>query len=157
MTDFTSIPREITPPAGLDRKIARELRRQGLLQRRRLLPYLAAAAAVMAVIAVWQVRPAKTSPNYILLLYESPQFHGGNRAEYGQWARQMRPLIAGGEELGTTELMMAGSNTPLPNSTPKLAGYFLIDAADDASATRVARACPHLRHGGAVVLRKIVQ
>jgi hypothetical protein len=156
MTDLSSIPRMITPPPELEQKIARELRRQGLLHRRRMTFAYLAAAIVIALI-VWQVRPAKPSPNYILLLYESPQFMGGNRAEYGQWARQMQPLIAGGEELGATELAVAGNNTPLPNTTPKLAGYFLIDADDDAGAMRVARACPHLKHGGAVVLRKIVQ
>jgi hypothetical protein len=156
MTDLSSIPREITPPPELERRIARELRQQGLLRRRRMLPYLA-AAAVIAIVILWQVRPTTPAPNYILLLYESPQFTGGNRAEYGQWARQMRPLIAGGEELGATALAMAGSTTQLPSTAPKLAGYFLIDAADDAGAMRVARACPHLRHGGAVVLRKIVQ
>lgn len=158
MNDLSSIPREITPPPELERKIARELRRQGLLRRRPMALFAVAAAALIAVIAVWQMRPATPTPNYILLLYESPQFTGGNRAEYGQWAGQMQPLIAGGEELGTGNVLaVAGNNTPLPNATPKLTGYFLIDAADDAGAMRVARACPHLRHGGAVVLRKIVQ
>ncbi|HJQ35742.1 MAG TPA: hypothetical protein VKB93_01255 [Thermoanaerobaculia bacterium] len=145
------IPRELPPPPGLDRKIAHELRRQGLLRRRPTFAYLAAAAALV-VLVVWFVRPAPPAPNYILLLYESPRFTGGNRAEYGQWARQMRPLIVGGEELGSQDVF---ANVPEP--APKLAGYFLIDAADDAGAMRVARACPHLRHGGAVVLRKIVQ
>ena len=158
MNDLSSIPREITPPPELERKIALELRRQGLLRRRPVALFAVAAAALIAAIAIWQTRPAPPpAPNYILLLYESPQFSGGNREEYGQWARQMQPLIAGGEELGPTQLAVAGKNTPLPNMVPKLTGYFLIDAADDAGAMRVARACPHLRHGGAVVLRKIVQ
>ena len=149
---MNDIPRELPPPPGLDRKIAQELRRQGLLRRRPTFAYLAAAAAALVVIIVWFARPAPPAPNYILLLYESPQFTGGNRAEYGQWARQMRPLIVGGEELGSQDVF---ANVPEP--APRPAGYFLIHAADDAGAMRVARACPHLRHGGAVVLRKIVQ
>lgn len=149
---MNSIPREIAPPPELEQKIARELRRQGLLRdRRRVLPYLA-AAAVLAIVIVWQLRPAPPAPNYILLLYESPQFSGGNRAEYGQWARQMRPLIVGGEELGSRDVF-----ANVPTTTPRPAGYFLIDAADDAAAARVAQVRTGPRHGGAVVLRKIVQ
>jgi len=159
--DLSSLPRELAPPPGLDRRIARELRQQGLLRNRRPLFAWLAAAAAAAVIAgvLWSARPAPPpSARYILLLYESPQFQGGNREEYGKWARQMAPLIAGGEELGSSDVFaVAGSNTRVPDATPRLAGYFLLAAGDDASATRVARACPHLQHGGAVVLRKIVQ
>lgn len=157
--DLSSVPREIAPPRGLDRQIAAELKRRGLLRRRRIAPYAAAAVVAAALIAVaLMYRPAPSpSPHYILFLYETPQFSGGNRAEYGQWARSMRPYIAGGEELaGNDVLAMSGATTPLPGAVPRLAGYFLIDARDDTTATRIARACPHLRHGGAVVLRKIV-
>jgi hypothetical protein len=156
--DLSSLPRELTPPPGLDRQIARELRQRGLLRNRRaLFAWLAAAAVIAAVL--WYARPAPPpSARYILLLYESPQFQGGNRAEYGKWARQMAPLIAGGEELGTSDVLaVAGSNTRVPDTTPRLAGYFLLAAGDDAGAARIARACPHLKHGGAVVLRRIVQ
>jgi hypothetical protein len=102
-------------------------------------------------------RQAPVQANYVLLLYESPQFTGGSHDEYAAWARQMQPLIVGGEELADgTVLAMNGASTRVPQTTEHLAGYFLIDAKDDAAAARVARACPHLRHGGAIVLRRIV-
>jgi hypothetical protein len=90
-------------------------------------------------------------PNYILLLYDTPQLSGGSRAEYAAWARQIWPLVVGGEELDDRTVLALGGT-----STPPVAGYFLICANDDAAAARAARMCPHLRHGGAVVLRRIV-
>ena len=153
------LPRESVPPPELKSAIEKQLRRERLLRSRRMpLIALAAALAATAITVVLFMRQA-TPPkaNYILLLYESPQFAGGNRGEYGDWARHMSPLIVGGEELDQVPLLaVAGSNTPAPSQQPRLAGYFLIGAPDAATAERVARACPHLRHGGAVVLRKIL-
>ena len=154
------LPRSIDPPPELRDQIAAQLRRQGLLRRRRPLVFLLPALAAAAIVAFLLFRPAAPprEPGYILLLFESPQFTGGSREEYGKWARQMAPLVAGGEELGTQDVTkIAGAVTPLPPESSRLAGYFLIDAPDDARAAAVARACPHLRHGGAVVLRKIVR
>lgn len=153
------LPRTIDPPPELKERVAAALRRNGLLRRRRRLAFLLPAAAAAILIAVFfLLRPdPPPSPNYILLLYDTPQVTGGNRQEYAQWARAMSPLIAGGEELGEHDVMTrAGSLTPLPPDTSRLAGYFLIAAPDDARAAAVAAQCPHLAHGGAVVLRKIV-
>lgn len=153
------LSQESVPPPELRSAIAAQLRRSGLLRTRRT-PILAIAAALtaVAIAAVLLLRhPAPPQANYVLLLYESPQFTGGNRAEYSAWAKHMRPRIVGGEELDHAPLLaVAGSNTPAPPSQPRLAGYFLLSAPDDAEAQRVARACPHLQHGGAVVLRKIL-
>jgi hypothetical protein len=63
----------------------------------------------------------------------------------------MKPLVVGGEELGGGVLAV----NP-PKTDQQLAGYFLISAGDDATAARVARACPHLKHGGGVVLKRIL-
>ena len=140
--------KEIDPPKALEDRIIRQLRREGLLRRRNYWPYAAIAAAVVLLL-VWPRNEARA--NYILLLYESPQFQGGNREEYSNWARSMRPRIVGGEELDKTDVLATA-----PQSDVRLAGFFLIAARDDAQATAVARACPHLRHGGSVVLRRIV-
>lgn len=141
--------RETVPPPELKSQIAAQLRRAGFLRRGSRVPlFLAATAAAIAIVFLMH-RPPK--PNYILLLYDTPQLSGGSREEYTAWARQMRPLIVGGEELDNRTVLMLGRT-----STPPVAGYFLIRANDDAAAARVARQCPHLRHGGAVVLRRIV-
>jgi hypothetical protein len=147
-----NLPREIAPRPDIEAVIVKRLRRDGLLRSR--MPWLAVAAAAIIAFAgalLW-LRPYATSPqpHYILLLYEGPQFSGGSRQEYAQWARNMRPLVAGGEELSKTTVMSIGTKPD------ELAGYFLIDARDDATAERVARACPHLKHGGAVILRRIM-
>ena len=149
-----NMPREIAPPPEIRDAVALRLRRNRLLRARR--PWLGiAAAALLAVTALvlWiELRPAATpQPRYILLLYEGPQFSGGSHEEYAQWARSMRPLVVGGEELSNNALMTIGTKADT------LAGYFLIDARDDATAERVARACPHLKHGGGVILRRIMQ
>ena len=148
---MTELPREIQPPAEVRRRIERQLRGTGMLRSRT--QWYAIAAAVVVVIAaalLWMRAPKPPQPNYILLLYESAQFTGGSHAEYARWAQDMRPLVVGGEELGKDVASIG------PGAQTAPAGYFLIDAKDDAAALRVARACPHLRHGGAVVLRRIV-
>ena len=147
-----NLPREIAPPPELRDATVRKLRRNGLLRTRT--PWLAIAASV-AIIAIggallWRHEQQPPQPNYILLLYESPQFSGGSHAEYSKWARDMRPLIVGGEELSKSAVLSIGTNPD------ELAGYFLINARDVAAAERVARACPHLKHGGAVILRRIM-
>jgi hypothetical protein len=141
--------REAAPPPELKSQIAAQLRRAGFLRGRSRVPlFLAAAAAAIAMVFLMH-RPPK--PNYILLLYDTPQMSGGSRAEYAAWARQMEPLVVGGEELDRRTVVVLGGT-----STAPVAGYFLIRANDDVAAERVARQCPHLRHGGAVVLRRIV-
>jgi hypothetical protein len=35
-------------------------------------------------------------------------------------------------------------------------GYFVISARDADEARRIAATCPHLRHGGRIVLRRVV-
>jgi hypothetical protein len=42
-----------------------------------------------------------------------------------------------------------------PPGEPRLAGYFLIRAADQRTALEIARSCPHARYGGRIVLREI--
>jgi hypothetical protein len=161
--DLSSLDRETNPSPDLERAIVRSLRRGGWLRKPPLLELGGwAAAALVAAVAfflfVHQQHATRTqSPQYILLLYESPQFRGGSHSEYAAWARRLRPRIAGGEELAPRDVAaIRGASTPLPSDVPRVAGYFLIDAPDDASAVQLARACPHVRHGGSVVLRRIV-
>ena len=149
--ELSSLAKEMTPPPELRAGIARQLRRAGLLRSRTPMFAAAAAIAVAIGIAIFATHHPPARANYILLLYDTPRTVGGSRAEYAAWARNMRPLVVGGEELGDAMLLALPSQP-----SEHVAGYFLIDAKDDASAARVARACPHLRHGGAIVLRRIV-
>jgi len=145
------LPREIVPPAHLRPLILARLRYAGAVRRSRAPWYAAFASLILTIAAIIVFSSGPAQPHYILLLYESPNFSGGSREEYSAWARKMRPLVVGGEELGAAVLAV----NP-PRTGEQLAGYFLINARDDATAARVARTCPHLKHGGGVVLKRLL-
>jgi hypothetical protein len=49
----------------------------------------------------------------------------------------------------------SAGGAPLPPGEARLAGYFLIRAADRRTALEIARSCPHVRYGGRIVVREI--
>jgi hypothetical protein len=50
----------------------------------------------------------------------------------------------------------AGERAEVPAGAPgEPTGFFLVRAGDLAEAERIARDCPHLRHGGEVALRPV--
>jgi hypothetical protein len=81
-------------------------------------------------------------------------------AEYRAWATKLRASgsLVSAEKLADAPVTMLAANTTteLPHDTPEeLGGFFLIQVADSAEAFRIARECPHLRHGGTVQVRRI--
>ena len=81
-------------------------------------------------------------------------------AEYGAWARRLAAegSLVMAEKLADEPLTMlvANGSVDVPrNTADELGGFFLIQAADSAEAYRIARECPHLKHGGTVQLRRI--
>ena len=82
-------------------------------------------------------------------------------AEYSAWAMRLREsgALVNAEKLADDPVTMlsAAGATELPHgSSDELGGFFLIQAADSAEAFRIARECPHLKHGGTVQVRRIV-
>lgn len=80
-------------------------------------------------------------------------------AEYRAWAMRLREsgALVLAEKLADDPLTMltAAGATQMPrNTADELGGFFLIQA-DSAEAFRIARECPHLRHGGSVQVRRI--
>ena len=80
-------------------------------------------------------------------------------AEYKAWAMRLRDsgALVSAEKLAANPVTMlsASGATELPRGTAdELGGFFLIQA-DSAEAYRIARECPHLRHGGTVQVRRI--
>ena len=144
---------EVALPPQLEDNIVRALRREHLLRRSRKVP-IAIAAVVAAVIAVFTI-PRHAPPaasQYMLLLYDTPTLAPGDHApEYGKWARANGAHVVAGDELGV-QLATLGSM----REGEKLGGYFIISAASDAEAMRIARDCPHVRNGGALAIRKII-
>jgi hypothetical protein len=158
------------PPPGMEDAIVAALTRQGLIGNRRGLPRVAvlavAAAAILAAV-VWlrmpnRQAPAPTEPRFVLLLYAGDDAAGSSgpsrRQEYEAWARRIaeQGTRISGEELadGSDEVTLAGPAPEARLAEPR--GYFVISAPDAAAARQIASTCPHLQHGGRVVVRKIV-
>jgi hypothetical protein len=169
------------PPPELEQRVLATLTQRGLLAPRRrssrLGPWLRAAAAIAAGIALYAAgtlagrlssgRGVTTDPGprFALLLYGGSE-EGGEAAElarvneYRNWARGIaeRGRYIAGEKLDTlaldvTPIGASGGTTRGPEA---LAGFFIIGAANAAEAETFARSCPHLRHGGRIIVRAIV-
>jgi hypothetical protein len=143
----------------------------GTVQRRRRrqlwLPRLAAAAAVafFAYTAGW-LSHVPWSPDYLIVLYESPGGRPLPPAEERARVAEYRAWIAGvrskghamtGEELSDSRIVLRGggvARSSLP-ADGGISGYFLLRARSDADAVEMTRSCPHLLHGGVVEVRRI--
>lgn len=168
---------DAVPPPELKQQVTGSLKARGLLGGAgtgRRQPWLRAAAAVMllaggAAVGRLSVRSGAaalpdTRPQYMLLLYEDSSFAGRGDpqlvAEYGAWADSLARTgaLVSGEKLadeGGAVLHAAGIEAGTIPASAELAGYFIVSAASEEDALGIARACPHLRHGGFVALRRI--
>ena len=170
---------EEAPPAAMEDRLVSQLRRDGLLgrdTRRRVRLPLLAAAALVCLAAGWALgRRTPPTPvvvddrgQYLLLLYEDPGFEtapsveAARVEEYSRWAGALAASgrLAGAEKLSNDAItFFGGAEKPgeASSSTPGgfLAGFFLVRAGSDDEARQIARECPHLRHGGRVVVRPI--
>jgi hypothetical protein len=157
------------PPPQLEARVVAALKGEGLIRARRpSLPWLPAAAALLALALGFGVgrataRRGATPPEsrtFMLLLYPgaamdpSPAAEQARVQEYGQWARGLRARgqYASGEKL-TDEARVIGG-TP-DASASSLQGFFVIRAGSLDEAERIARSCPHRGHGGTIVLREV--
>jgi hypothetical protein len=175
------LPHEADPPPGLEDATVAALARRGLLRRgfrwrRRVAEWGLATAAAAALFAGGFLAgqrdgraPAGEPPRFVLLLYEGPEYrhtapgHEQDRVrEYATWAseRGARGELEAGEKLREdAEVVIrpdgsVAAEAPAPGAT-RLAGFFLIRAADDRAALAIARSCPHVRYGGSIVIREI--
>jgi hypothetical protein len=150
---MTDLPREIQPDPALERRVASTLVAAGLVRRRRPRPVWIAAAAAVVVLAIAApvLRPTHTlaqGNTYVLLLYQdstyrfAPRGHGAERvAELARWADSLysaRKLERGGHLVG-----------PGP-----IGGLFMIRAANDSDAARIAATCPFTKYGGRVEVKR---
>ena len=160
---LSALAPEVEPPAGLEERILRGLRENGSFRQAPQWGRLAAIAALLAAVfaAGWlsgRAVPPRASPDdrYVLLLYgdvAGPETE--LVSEYAAWARAAR---AGGRQLTGERLDSSATVLGGGGSDPAagLRGYFVFDASTMADAVAVARTHPHLRHGGRVVLRRIL-
>jgi hypothetical protein len=159
----------VDPPPGAYPEVVGRLRSRGLIGRPSPLGgwlLAAGAAAAAAAIAVTMMgRPVETR-EYLLLLEEPAGYQAARSdaeqrervREYGSWAGELsrdHHLISAGElEPGGSVLSPSASRALPPDATPT--GYFLIQAESLDAAERLARSSPHLRYGGAIVVRAVV-
>jgi hypothetical protein len=103
--------------------------------------------------------PARTTPSTPTQAAADSIAEQAIVAEYRAWALRLRDsgALVMAEKLADDPLTMltAAGATQMPrNTSDELGGFFLIQA-DSAEAFRIARECPHLRHGGTVQVRRI--
>ena len=148
---LAELPRERQPDPALEDRVVGAVfpRRRGWVW-----AGVAAAAAVLLLVVThpWS-RPAPIGDTYALLLtvdskYVSPPAGELRRREheYGLWAdslAKLGKLDLGGKLVGQGELPVDG--------------LFIIRAANDADAERIAATCPHFKYGGHVEVRRFIQ
>lgn len=180
---LSDLRRDLAPPDDLEGRVLMNLRQRGLLAPAgrgwardwRVVASLGVCAGL--AIGLWSgaalasrsggASPrAGSTPRFMLLLYEDAGYQAATNPsdrvrEYSEWAKslsQAGQLVAAdelgdhGEELGVAAA--TSLNIAQVGSQPR--GYFVIAASDDATAARVASTCPHLRHGGRIVMLPIV-
>lgn len=106
------------------------------------------------------------SERFLLVLHEPPGLMAdatsdeiaGLVEEYGAWARREREAgrLETGEKLADREgfELRALGATPLTEAGG-LGGYFVVRARDYDEALELARACPHIKYGGWIEVRRI--
>jgi len=169
---LAGLRQDADPPPELEASVVADLRRRGLLRpagsRRTRGAVPAAAAAVIAFalgIAVGLASrrpssPALASGRYVLLLEgadtPSAQEEARRVDEYRAWARKEAGAgrLVSGEKLEPWALAL-GAAAQVPAGGETVRGFFIIAARDDAEALAIAQGCPHLLHGGRVIVRKI--
>jgi hypothetical protein len=167
------------PPAWLEQRVVDSLRSRGLVASRtyKHFGWALAVAAVTACVFCFgagmlfrsrtgALPPTPTGNRYVLFLTHSSSVATSGTAEeialvqeYSAWAQRQRAsghLIAG-EKLNDASLELAGPQGLQETYTEdtSLGGYFVIAAPNFDDALAIARTCPHLKHGGTIVIRPI--
>jgi hypothetical protein len=128
-----------------------------------------AAGLVLFLAGSWWGRqgdrvPAAQGQRFALFLLEDSTFQGTEQvghdslvAEYSAWAGELAENgnLVMGEELGE-EAWPVGPTEPERSPAARITGFFILTAASEEAALALARSSPHLRYGGAIVVRPIV-
>jgi hypothetical protein len=152
---MTDLSRERQPDPALEGRVVSALVASGLIRHRRSrvpIWLAAAAAALLLAIGFWRTRHVVApGDTYVLLLYEdssyrpAPPGHGVERiAVMSRWADSLAAL--GELDLGGR---LVDSRRP--------GGLFIIRAATDSDAARIAASCPFVKWGGRVDVRRFIE
>jgi hypothetical protein len=165
--------RDVAPPGALERRVLEALKSgaglgasPAVFRRMRIVSF-AAAAAILFGLGLWvgsristRGAPASKAQTRYLLLLEGPgDPPPGEEArrveEYKRWARSVTEsgYAITGEKL-RPEVFRLGAETS-QGGDESVRGFFVIAADSDREALEIARGCPHLLHGGRIVVRPI--
>jgi len=157
---------DVAPPPALEDRTVGALRERGLVRspRRHATWISIAAAAAILFLVAWALIPGRPAPpagsRFVLLLYAGNEPVGADaearRREYAAWARDLAStgVAISGEELGAGIRTVGPGPAAFPAALPR--GFFIVSAADADAAERIAASCPHLRHGGRIVVQPIL-
>lgn len=150
---MTNLPRETPPDPALEERVVSTLVATGLVRRRRVRPaWLAAAAAVILLaFGVTMLRPKRTAApgkTYVVLLYEDSTYRP---APPGHDAERVAVLARWADSLDTMGKFERAGRLRGPGP---LGGLFMIRAADDAEAARIAASCPFKQWGGHIEVKR---
>jgi hypothetical protein len=172
---LAALRQSVPPPGTLEPKLLEALRARNLVGEKasgirsgRAIA-LTGAAAVLFGLGLWAgsrfltrapVASANSSSRYVLLLEgpadPPPEEEARRVEEYKLWARSVARSghAISGEKL-EPEVLLLGPDNESTGAKESIRGFFVIGARDDGEALEIARGCPHLRYGGAIVVRRI--
>ncbi len=170
---ISGLQREKTAPAAVEERVVSALRARGVIRRdrgrRTRRVWLAAAAAGLLAAGFLLGRgfpprpaPGSASPRFALFLLrgaesvpQRPEEEAARVAEYRAWARGLAGAgrLVTGEKLEDRGERIGGPSSAAP--AEEIRGFFVISASNFEDALAVARGCPHLRHGGRILVRPI--
>ena len=153
---MTKLPLETPPDPTLEERVVSALVASGLVHRRRVVPVwlIAVAAAIVLVIGVMLLRPKQTplqGKTYVVLLYEDSTYRP---APPGHDAERVAVLARWADSLDAVGKFERAGRLRGPGP---LGGLFMIRAADDADAARVAASCPFTQWGGHIEVKRFEQ
>jgi hypothetical protein len=147
---LAELPREREPDPALEDRVVR-----AVLGRRRPWLWGGAAAAIAAALLLVIAHPwsrASAGQTYVLLLsptegylVPTPSQLKERQREYGRWADSL-------DRLGKLEV-----EGHLEPAGTIIDGIFIIRAANDSDAARIAATCPHIKYRGHIELRRFVE
>ena len=146
---LAALPREAQPDPALEDRVVRAV----IGRRGRWIWLSAVAAAATLLVLMYPWSPARgRGQTYLLLLSPGPTYLtpapgylDARRAEYGRWADSLARL---------GKLDVGGRLEPPGDIVD---GLFIIRAANDADAARIAATCPHNKYRGHIELRRFIE
>jgi hypothetical protein len=158
------------PATDLESRTVNRLRNEGLittLQRQYKWYWHAAAAIFLLALGMYAGTQVagddhEESFSYVLLLHQDDTFpedrDGSRYTEYGAWMRTIRQagMSIIGEKVDRKVIVAGKDSIYTDKRSARVSGFFMISAASQEEALKVAAESPHVKYGGTIEVRKIV-